>query len=158
MKSEKTILLVDDTKEVNDASSRVLRSAGYEVNLLLWARSQTGKIEFKPQIVHLKKCTLSTIALIDSQAKIKNIIIASTEYSGMIEISVTDSGVGIARENIDKLFRLENTLSTEGTAREKGTGLGLILCKDFVEINGGKIWVESEVGKGSRFIFTLPIA
>lgn len=73
-----------------------------------------------------------------------------------VEISVADSGVGISRDESDKLFMIENSVKHEGTENEKGTGLGLILCKDFVEKHGGKIWVESEVGKGSTFCFTLP--
>ncbi|MBE0646735.1 MAG: ATP-binding protein, partial [Bacteroidales bacterium] len=74
------------------------------------------------------------------------------------EISVRDSGIGISKEDIDKLFRIDSKFSTRGTADEKGTGLGLILCKEFVEKHGGKIWVESELGKGSTFRFTLPIS
>ncbi len=72
------------------------------------------------------------------------------------EISVKDNGVGISEENIHKIFRIDSNHSTHGTNGEKGTGLGLILCKEFVEQHNGKIWVESVVDKGSRFIFTLP--
>jgi len=72
-----------------------------------------------------------------------------------IEVIVSDTGVGINPEIIDKLFRIDETISTEGTAGEKGTGLGLILCKEFVEKHEGTIRVESEEGKGSKFIFTL---
>ena len=73
-------------------------------------------------------------------------------------ISVKDTGVGIKPEKLPNLFSTGKIISTEGTHLEKGTGLGLILCKDFVEKNKGEIWVESEPGKGSTFYFTLPIA
>jgi signal transduction histidine kinase len=75
-----------------------------------------------------------------------------------IEVSVSDTGIGIAREHLSKLFRIETKYKKSGTAREKGTGLGLILCKELVEKNGGTIWVESEVGKGTTFRVTLPRA
>jgi Signal transduction histidine kinase len=74
-----------------------------------------------------------------------------------VEISVSDNGIGMKNETMAKLFRLDGNLSTRGTENEKGTGLGLFLCKEFVEKHGGRIWVESEYGKGSTFKFTLPI-
>lgn len=73
-----------------------------------------------------------------------------------IHISVIDNGVGMTQETIEKLFRIDVNISTIGTSKERGTGLGLILCKEFIEKQGGKIWVESELGKGSKFIFSLP--
>ncbi len=73
-----------------------------------------------------------------------------------VTISVNDDGVGIPKENINKIFSAFQGITTLGTGGEKGTGLGLLLCKEFVEQNGGKIWVESEPGKGSSFKFTLP--
>jgi signal transduction histidine kinase len=72
-------------------------------------------------------------------------------------VSIQDSGVGMSKEIQEKLFRIDTKHSTRGTADEKGTGLGLILCKEFIEKNGGKIWVESEPGKGTSFYFTLGI-
>jgi PAS domain S-box-containing protein len=69
------------------------------------------------------------------------------------EICVEDSGVGIPKKSLNKIFA--QTYSTKGTANEKGTGLGLSVCQEFVEQNGGKIWVESQLGKGTKFYFTL---
>ena len=74
-----------------------------------------------------------------------------------VEISIKDTGVGMNEETIGKLFRLESTHSSMGTNNEAGTGLGLILCKEFVEKHGGKIVVDSELGKGSTFSFCIPI-
>jgi len=74
-----------------------------------------------------------------------------------IMISVTDTGVGITKEKQKKIFRVDTVSSSPGTDGEKGTGFGLLLCKDLVERNGGKIWMESEKGKGSKFHFTLPV-
>jgi signal transduction histidine kinase len=74
-----------------------------------------------------------------------------TEY----EISVSDSGVGIVDDDMNKLFRAETHFTRPGTHKEKGLGIGLLLTKEFVEINRGSIWVESEEGRGTTFTFTL---
>jgi signal transduction histidine kinase len=84
------------------------------------------------------------------------VIIAAEDHEGEWLISVEDNGVGMNAEVIKILFDKTAPYTTRGTANEKGTGLGLILCKEFVEKNGGKIFVESEVGKGSKFSFTVP--
>ena len=76
---------------------------------------------------------------------------------GSVEISVNDTGVGIAPEDQETVFEEFRQVGSPYTQKREGTGLGLTLTKKFVEIHGGKIWVESEVGKGSRFTFTLPI-
>ena len=75
---------------------------------------------------------------------------------GIVTVSIKDDGLGISNEDQDKLFKLEN-FSTSGTSNERGMGLGLLLCKDFVEKNNGKIWFESELQKGSTFFFSLPV-
>lgn len=71
-------------------------------------------------------------------------------------ITVSDNGVGLSRDDIAKLWQISELHTTPGTKGEKGTGLGLMLCKEFINKHGGKIWVESEAGKGSDFIFSIP--
>jgi two-component system sensor histidine kinase/response regulator len=83
--------------------------------------------------------------------------ITAEENPGNVTISVSDNGIGIKPNSLSKLFDISQIITTTGTAKETGTGLGLLLCKEFVEKHGGKIWVESEEGKGSDFKFTLPI-
>lgn len=80
------------------------------------------------------------------------------ESSNMVIVSIADNGVGMSQEVVSKLFRIDKKHSTKGTANEKGTGLGLILCKEFVEKNGGTISVESKEAQGSTFTFTVPKA
>lgn len=82
--------------------------------------------------------------------------INAEQNSGDVTISVSDNGIGIKPDNLAKLFDVGQVVTTTGTAEETGTGLGLLLCKEFVEKHDGKIWVESVVGKGSEFKFTLP--
>jgi two-component system sensor histidine kinase/response regulator len=77
-----------------------------------------------------------------------------------VEISVLDTGVGISSDKSDTLFKIEKARSTRGTAKEKGTGLGLIICQEFVDKNNGRLWFESPIPDGSQigsvFHFTLP--
>jgi len=73
----------------------------------------------------------------------------------IVEIKIIDSGIGMTPELKDKLFLLNEKTSRKGTEGESSTGLGLLLCKEFIEKHNGKIWVESEVGKGSTFSFTI---
>ncbi|VAX29219.1 two-component sensor histidine kinase [hydrothermal vent metagenome] len=86
-----------------------------------------------------------------------NVKILSKLKDDEVVVSVKDDGVGISEENQKKLFRIDKKLIGRNTEGEKGTGLGLILCKEFIEKHGKEIWIESELGKGSRFNFTLPI-
>ena len=74
------------------------------------------------------------------------------------EISITDSGIGIDKKDLQVLFDTGHNSKEIGTSAEKGTGLGLMLCKEFIDINKGSIWVESEIAKGTTFYFTLPLA
>ncbi len=98
--------------------------------------------------------------LISNSIKFSNpggeILISAIQLKNEIMLEIRDNGVGIKNDIIPKLFLIDSGISTRGTKNEEGTGLGLILCKEFVSKHGGKIWVESEVDKGSRFKFTLP--
>ncbi len=84
------------------------------------------------------------------------IIVSSNQTNPLVEVSVTDTGVGISQADQEKLFKIDVHHSTLGTAKEQGTGLGLVICKDMVEKNGGHIWVESELGQGTTVKFTVP--
>ncbi|MGE0088749.1 MAG: ATP-binding protein [Bacteroidales bacterium] len=84
------------------------------------------------------------------------ITLNANRKDGFIYFTVTDTGIGIPVENLKKLFVIEENVSTQGTEDEEGTGLGLIICKEFVEKNGGSIWVESSLNTGTKFTFSIP--
>jgi PAS domain S-box-containing protein len=188
-------------KEIEDSLNTIKKSSrqAYDLleNLLVWARSQTGKIDFRPETFALSQGISDTLAIARNIADKKSIqiinniqepclvyadknmlntiirnllanavkytprngsiIIDCRQLSGNIEFSVKDSGIGIPQQSIAQLFGIDSKYSTPGTEKEQGTGLGLILCHEFVEKHGGKIWAESEEGKGSSFSFTLPL-
>ena len=87
----------------------------------------------------------------------KIIITAKKDSTDFAEISVRDSGIGMPKVIIDNLFHIDEHTSRAGTDGEPSTGLGLILCREFVEKHGGKIWADSEDGNGSEFKFTIPL-
>ncbi|BAX78917.1 hypothetical protein ALGA_0524 [Labilibaculum antarcticum] len=84
------------------------------------------------------------------------IFIKAKQENGFAEIQIIDNGVGIPEERINKLFKIEESVSTKGTNDEKGTGLGLLLCKEFIEKNNGSIQIVSKINKGTRVIFRIP--
>ncbi|MCK9425050.1 MAG: PAS domain S-box protein [Ignavibacteriaceae bacterium] len=85
-------------------------------------------------------------------------VLARQSEGEMIKIFIKDTGVGISKENLVKIFRTDSTVTTKGTENEKGTGLGLLLCKEMIERHGGTFSAESELEKGTTFSFTLPKA
>ncbi len=116
------------------------------------------------QMTHADRNTVSTVVrnLLSNAIKFTRekgtITIYSQTTDDMVEIAVRDTGVGMSQDVRQKLFDISVKHSTLGTHREKGTGLGLVLCREFVEKNGGRLEVESEEGLGSVFRFTLPMA
>ncbi|MGE5420012.1 MAG: ATP-binding protein [Chloroflexota bacterium] len=122
-------------------------------------------VEIHPDIkVMADRAMVSTILrnLISNAIKFTKpggkIIINASEKNNNLHVGVTDTGIGMSRDLAEKLFRFDATVSNPGTHNEKGTGLGMILCKDFISKHDGEIWVESSPGKGSTFFFTLPLA
>jgi PAS domain S-box-containing protein len=86
-----------------------------------------------------------------------HIKVSAASKQDHVEITISDNGIGINKEKCSELFSIASNTTTLGTADENGSGLGLVLCKEFIQKNNGDIWVESEENKGSNFIFTLPI-
>lgn len=130
-----------------EAKSISISMQEVDENLMIYADEQMLKTILRNLISNAIKFT-------DLNGEIK---IRIDRDQAFTVVTVTDNGVGIAREQIDKLWDITQTHTTEGTASEKGTGLGLLLCKEFVEKHGGWIWVDSEPGKGSSFRFALPL-
>ncbi|RKE04218.1 signal transduction histidine kinase [Marinifilum flexuosum] len=196
LKESKNLKLIEEyNSNINESSHSLFTLLE---NLLQWAKSQRGELEFNPVQFDLHHLVQSNIIIFKLKAADKAITLSSdipphteaygdinmvstilrnlisnalkfTEKNGDITISadiqdefvflkVKDSGIGISKENQEKLFKLDCNYTTVGTADEAGSGLGLILCKEFAERNGGDIWVKSEENKGSEFILSLKIA
>lgn len=166
-------------------------------NLLEWSRSQTGNIDFTPEVFDLTEILKSNKNLLESQAGnkritividqdgecpvrlhkqsintvIRNLISNAIKFTreggtirlsvnkngSLLSVSVADNGIGMSKEVMERLFHIDQKQSSPGTANEKGTGLGLILCREFIEKNGGKIAVQSMPGEGSTFTCSFPM-
>ena len=198
-------LLVEQIQEKNfdgiEEYAKIIQKSSTTVfnllmNLLEWARSQTGRMEFSREYIELGALINEVIELSNESAHQKSItiikelprnllvfadkamintilrnlisnaikftypggqiIVSAEKKLDELKISISDNGIGIKKEAIGKLFRIDENNIRMGTQNEIGTGLGLILCKEFIEKHRGKIWVESEIGKGSKFSFTIP--
>ena len=100
----------------------------------------------------------NAIKFTDIGGTIEIIASESKDFPKMAEVVVKDSGIGIDQDDLERIFMIDGSYSTKGTANETGTGLGLLLCHEFVTKNNGKIWVNSSKGSGSEFHFTIPLA
>lgn len=188
---------VGEMKEyANDIHSSAVHISKLLEDLLTWARSQQGRIEYNPLDADISQIANNIAAILGNHAQNKGIRIVNaienellafcdinltatilrnivsnavkfTPQGGTITISgrsdgetvsvsVADTGVGISKEKLANLFKVGATRSTTGTANETGTGLGLIICREFAERNGGTIWAESEENLGTTFTFTVP--
>lgn len=194
LKENNISLLKKYNKIINSSSKQTLNLL---TNLLEWAKTQTGKIQFNPEPVELTheineiinlcrisakqkqitiqqelpeklpvfadKLMIHTIIrnLISNAVKFTNpfgnILVSAQQSEGHIIVHVDDNGIGIKKEQLNQLFTIDNNSSKPGTQNEKGTGLGLLLCDEFVKIHKGTLGVDSEEGKGSQFYFTIPV-
>ena len=138
-----------------------------EITLLMEDSARQKSIEISKELpqellVTADKAMIGTILrnLLSNSVKFTNysgnISISIDRSPKNVTISVSDNGVGIEKQDQKKLFRIDKSHTTSGTQQEMGTGLGLLLCKEFIELHGGEIGVESEKGQGSRFYFTIP--
>ncbi|HEX2977394.1 MAG TPA: ATP-binding protein [Bacteroidales bacterium] len=181
---------------LSEISSTTKHTISFLENLLTWAKSQTGQIEFSPENLSVEEIINGISEIFSSQLKIKKIsflydtcrgkiifgdrnmvqtifrnlisnAIKFTHENGRVEILcrengrgteviVKDDGMGMSASIREMLFRINSSFTTSGTNDEKGTGLGLIICREFVERHGGEISVTSEQGGGSEFRFYLP--
>ncbi len=186
---------IEEYAEIIMQSSK--RASSLLMNLMEWAQSQTGRMEYHPETLKILDVVDENIKLylpiaskkgikidtsipndvslfvdnamihtvfrnlISNAIKFTNpgglITISTCSSENYVTVSVKDTGIGIPKNNLEKIFLIDSKHSTLGTEKEKGTGLGLILCKEFVEKNLGKIWAESIEGLGSTIYFTLPV-
>lgn len=177
--TERLLNLVNELLDISRIESGRLKLTPVEFDLLALAHEVgdefTAKVSERKQVLTIQDESIPQIYADKDKAHevLLNLIGNASKYTpeggkisvsflqkdGMVETNVSDTGRGIAKEDMGKLFqkfgRLDNTLV--GISETGGSGLGLYLCKQLIELSGGKIWVESEVGKGSTFTFSLPI-
>ncbi len=188
--------LEESEKIIDILNSSAQNTLDLLINLLSWAKNQTGQTKFNQEVVTLHKVVCEVVEVMNSSAKIKNIsmnfnisnrikvyadknmlkiilqnlisnAVKFTNPGGLIhiyalpcndsvEITVSDTGTGIGKKQLKSLFSLNATDHLDGSTNERGSGLGLVICREFVEKHGGRIWAESKAGKGSKFKFTCP--
>lgn len=193
------ILPVEEIFEFIQVISQTSKSTYEQLeNMLTWSKSQTKKLEFRPEQINLNEFIQQQLKSTEYLSKKKDIqlefnpgldlsvkadknmltsifrnlfsnavkftppkgrvsVSFKQNHDELVKILVADTGIGIEASRIKNIFNLGRSSSTFGTENEKGSGLGLLLCKEFIEKNNGTIWIESEPGKGTRIYFTLPL-
>jgi two-component system CheB/CheR fusion protein len=146
IKPDEVVSEVKPLLESSANSKNIQLKAEIIINDSLWADLDMVKTVLRNLISNALKFT-----------KPEGEVMIETQTKGdCILFIVSDTGVGIKADQMENLFKINNKLSKIGTAKEKGTGLGLILCAEFIKLHGGQIWAESQLGEGSKFYFTLP--
>ena len=145
-----TTELLHDVRDLN-SSLALSKGIGIEIGETIEANVLADR-----QMINTVLRNLVSNAIKFSYPNEQIILAAQRHQPDFIQFSISDAGVGIEKENLEQLLKLDSSLSLSGTNNEKGTGLGLLLCKEFVELSGGKIWVESEFGIGTTFYFSIP--
>lgn len=200
MKRDYDSLSIEERQSLIDEFEKIVNRTGNLLeNLLMWSRSQTGRLSYNPSRFEAHYIIDENIDLHEASIKTKQIKIVVTTsdentmvfadinmlntvirnlmsnavkftpIGGLVEVGfrtngnecvffVKDSGIGIDKTQQEQLFNLGQAHIRTGTASEKGSGLGLVLCKDFVEKNKGRIWLESIPNKGTTFYFSVPLA
>lgn len=182
-----TRIILNSTNKTMDLLSNLLEWARMQTGKLRFnpARCELNEIvnqaidllesSFQQKSISISFIPLQKTFIIADREMLSNVLrnllsnaIKFTHENGKVEVDIStgtqnvlvrisDNGIGISMKNISNLFKLDKSFSTKGTRDEQGTGLGLLLCKEFIGKHDGSIWAESEPGKGSSFYFTLPV-
>ena len=151
-KQEPTTILLD---ELVEQSIGVFKPIALEKGIVLSSLVANSKAFADPHMVQtvIRNLIANSLKFTPSGGTVE---VSSCQDGDLTQVTVTDTGVGMSTEQADKIFSLDEKTSTTGTAGEKGTGLGLPICKDMIERNDGRIWVESKQGQGTQFHFVIP--
>jgi two-component system sensor histidine kinase/response regulator len=145
-----------DVQEVSRSVTDSLENIAANKNIYLGNHIEAQQVYADRDMFTVVVRNLTTNAIKYTSAD-GEIILASELNGNMLVISVKDTGTGMPPEVQETLFKLYETRSQQGTGKESGSGLGLVMCADFVRINGGKIWFTSVQGEGSTFYFSVPV-
>lgn len=151
--SVQNVKLIDLANEAVDQLSQKAKEKNIQIEVEINNKLQVC-VNANSVITVIRNILSNAIKFSHSESTVK--INARLKEKDVI-IAIQDNGLGIPEENINKLFKIETAFSTYGTNKEKGTGLGLILCKELIQKNGGKIWLQSKENEGTTIYFSLPL-